>query len=210
MQFAGGGASVFVPRSRIPMPMYYSHVLHYPASKPFDKSESAFLSFIGELVRPVVAKKRHQHFWFTHYGTFARFRIQTDRYDDLRPEIESRCHALGLTDKGEEKDLTLVADLGGDRFLGPGLQDRRAEDRALLVLKYLHSVAELMCDAIRKGDDGYWYAEPSQSKENPEGNIFQSLHHLFCNMTQVPLYAYLSIHTDWMSGPTGGKVQIGY
>lgn len=44
------------------MPVYYSHVLRYPASKPFDKPESAFFSFIGELVLPVVAKHLHEHF----------------------------------------------------------------------------------------------------------------------------------------------------
>jgi len=104
----------------------------------------------------------------------------------------------------------LVGDLGCERFLAPTLRDRTAEDRALLVLKYLHSIAELMCDAIRKGPDGYWHTEASESRENPEGNIFQSLHHLFCNMTQVPLMAYLSLQTDWMKQPTRGKVRIQY
>lgn len=129
---------------------------------------------------------------------------------ELRPEIERRCQALGFIDTGEEKDLTLVADLGCDRFLSTKLEDRKAEDRALLVLRLLHSVSDLICDAIRKGDDGYWRIEPSDSQENPEGSIFQSLHHLFCNMTQVPLLAYLSIQTDWMDRPSGGKVPIRY
>lgn len=117
---------------------------------------------------------------------------------------------MGLTDRGEEKDLTLVGDLGHSRFLADGRTDRSAEERALLVLRYLHAVAELICDNLQQSPDGYWSLEQSRNRENPNGSNFESLHHLFCNMTQVPLFVNASLWTEWMSQPIAGKIRIGY
>jgi hypothetical protein len=121
----------------------------------------------------------------------------TDQYDKLKPIIDQRCTALGLVDRGEEKNLTLLGDLGHDRFLARDRKDKKPEDRALLVLRYLHAVAELVCDNLKKGDDGYWTLEQSMNRENPNGSNFESLHHLLCNMTQVPLFVHMTF------GPSG-------
>lgn len=189
---------------------YYSHVLYFPNGKPFDRSEFAYWSFIGELVLPVVQRRLHRHFWFTNYGNHARFRVYTDQYEALRPTIEDRSRELGLVDRGEEKDLTLVGDLGHDRFLAGGRTDKRPEDRALLVLGYLHAIAQLVCDNLQQTPDGYWTIEQSMNRENPNGSNFESLHHLLCNSAQVPLFVHMSLWTEWMSQPVTGKVRVGY
>jgi hypothetical protein len=189
---------------------YYSHVLHFPERKPFDRPDSAYWSFLGELVLPVVRLGLHRHFWFTNYGNHARFRVYTDQYDRLRPTLEARRDALGLVDRGEEKDLTLVGDLGHDRFLARSRTDKQPEDRALLVLRYLHAIAELVCDNLQQTDEGYWTIEQSMNQENPNGSNFESLHHLLCNSAKVPLFVHMSLWTEWMSQPVTGKVPVGY
>ena len=189
---------------------YYSHVLYFPSHKPFDRPEFAYWSFIGELVLPVVQRKLHLHYWFTNYGNHVRFRLYTDQYESLRPTIEACCDKLGLEDRGEEKDLTLVDDLGHDRFLARDRTNKRPEDRALLVLMYLHSIAELVCDNLQQTSDGYWTIEQSMNRENPNGSNFESLHHLLCNSTQVPLFVNMSLWTEWMAQPVMGKVRVGY
>lgn len=188
---------------------YYSHVLYYPTQKPFDRPESAFFSFVGELAIPIAALKLHEHFWFTHYGNHLKFRVLTDKYAAMKTTIDTLTTQLGLVDRGDEKTLTLVQDLGHDRFLAPTRTDKTPADRALLVLRYLHSIAELVCDNVVKAADGYWHLEQSMNRENPNGSNFESLHHLFCNSTQVPLFVTVDLSTEWMQ-PLRAKIPVGY
>ena len=189
---------------------YYSHVLHFPMKKPFDRPELAYWSFLGELVLPVIRLGLHRHFWFTNYGNFARFRVYTDKYDKIRPTLENLRDGLGLVDHGEEKALTLVDDLGSDRFLARARTDKQPEERALLVLRYLHAIAELVCDNLQQNAEGYWIIEESMNRENPNGSNFESLHHLLCNSAQVPLFVNVSLWTEWMPQPITGKVPVRY
>lgn len=189
---------------------YYSHVLYYPSRHPFDRGDSAFFAFVGEFVLPIVEHRLHEHFWFTHYGNCARFRVLTDRYAILQEVIRKQCAATGLEDRGDEKDLTLVGDLGHDRFLAANRKDKQPESRAMLVLRFLHAIAELVCDNVLKGPDGYWVLEKSENSENPNGSNFESLHHLFCNSTQLRLFVHLALRTDWMPQSSGGTIPISF
>src|SRR5262249_35451927 len=116
-----------------------------------------------------------------------KFRAYTDRHGDLLPHVERLAAACGLTRRDVEKDLTLVEDLGASRFLARGRQGGTQASRALLVLSYLHSVAGLLIAQHVPGEGGYWRLEENNDGQNPNGSAFESLHHLFCLMTDVPV-----------------------
>jgi hypothetical protein len=187
---------------------YYSHVLRYPQNKPFDQVELKFSSFVGRFVRPLAALQMHDRLWFTDYGTYARFRVLTNHYPEIEPHLVPLRDGLGLVDTGEEKNLTLEGDLGHARFLPPARQDVTATQRAMAVLDFLHATCSLYLGCLVELPDGYWTAEQNPHHENPGQSTFESIHHLFCNITHVPLELYVSLHTDWMSQPAGGRIPI--
>lgn len=173
---------------------YYSHILYYPNKPPFDRPESRWPGFLGEFVAAVVADDPGLLFWCTHYGTHARFRVHTDHYDSLRPVIETRRDELRLEDRGEEKDLTLVNDLGHGRFLAP---DSRStpDKRALLILNALSATARLVIDSVVQHPDGYWgFEEGADASQNPDRCHLFSVMHLLHNMTASDAVVYLFEH----------------
>lgn len=172
---------------------YYSHVLDLPDTPPYDRQESKFFSWIGNFVKPLRDTNLHDKYWFTYYDNQVKYRVYTDKYITLKPYIDCLIKTCGLTLQDEEKNLTLATDLGGDRFLATTRTDKSVADRAYLVLSYLHIIAELMIDHLIYQGKGYWVLESStDDRENPNGSNFESLHHLFCNMTQVPLSILLT------------------
>jgi hypothetical protein len=74
------------------------------------------------------------------------------------------------------------------RFIENNVSQVRKEERANLVVDYLHSISKLIVDCIEvlHTTEGF-SLEKSTSMENPNGSIFESLHHLLCNMTNVPI-----------------------
>ena len=187
---------------------YYSHVLQFPELAPFDQETLRFSSFAGRFVRPVTALGLHDKFWFSNYGSFARFRILTDKYAELEPHLIQLRDQLGLIDTGEEKELTLVGDLGHERFLPAAQIAFNPEQRAARIVNFLHATCLLYLECLVETPQGYWRIEENPHPENPLKNTFQSIHHLFCNITQVPLELQLSIRTNWMSQPVIGNIPI--
>ena len=87
-----------------------------------------------------------------------------------------------------------VGDTGNNRLLGnenrlPG----RAQQRALLVTQFYMAISRLMIDALVGPDkDGRYRVESNDDElQNPAGSTFQSLLHLFCNITSVPTDVYV-------------------
>lgn len=111
------------------------------------------------------------------------------------------------------RDYDFLGDLGGPRFIENNVSQVRKEERANLVVDYLHSISKLIVDCIEVLHTTEGFAlEKSTSMENPNGSIFESLHHLLCNMTNVPLNVLVSetaIGTYWSPPPNnsgGGDV----
>lgn len=93
------------------------------------------------------------------------------------------------------RDFDELADLGGNRFLG--VENRlpaNATQRAHLVTHFLQSISELFMDALVGPDpeNCYRLEYNDELQQNPNGSTFESLHHLFCNMTQVPVSILVS------------------
>lgn len=119
-----------------------------------------------------------------------RFRFSV--HDDRQAEFERRAfelidgHGYAISDF---RPYDFVADTGSNRFLGnenrlPG----RAAQRALLVTQFYMTTSRLVIDALVGPDEqGRYRLESNDDEaENPAGSSFQSLHHLFCNITSVP------------------------
>lgn len=185
---------------------YHSHILHFPNAKPFDRLDSRWWGFVGEFVRPLMSG-RDDLYWCSYYGSFARFRLYTDNYSQIEPQIDLSCQKLGLQRDDSEKNLTLEDDLGHPRFFDPNSKSTRPK-RAELVLRYLHSISELLVDSVDQLADGYWILEANTNPENPNKKSFESLGHLLANMSQFQFDVQVTFRTVWMPQELGGSVKL--
>jgi len=117
--------------------------------------------------------------------------------DDQQAEFERR--ASELIEQGgycisDFRDYDYVEDTGSNRFLGiENRQSGRAEQRALLTTNLYWAISRLAIDALVGPDEhGRFKMERNDDLvQNPRGSTFQSLHHLFCNITNVPTDLYV-------------------
>jgi hypothetical protein len=123
-----------------------------------------------------------------------RFRFQISR-DAQKPfELSLRQqlkkHKAYISDI---REYDLLGDLGGDRFVGDARRnDKLRKQRCKLIVDYLYAVSKLFVDALVGPDNnGRFAVEANSSPQNPQGSTFESLHHLFCNLTQPPLMIYI-------------------
>lgn len=85
-----------------------------------------------------------------------------------------------------------VGELCGDRFLGEFRDSERRQGRLPLVKNYMNSVSRLALHALVSADeDGRFRFETNDHELNPTKSTFYSLHHFFCNPTEVPLTVLL-------------------
>jgi hypothetical protein len=138
-----------------------------------------------------------------------RFRFEIE--DSSQPTFEHRLTQL----LGEYKyrfssvlHYDQVQDTGGERLLGnENRKPGRDVQRAQLVTEMYHVISQLVIDAL-VGPDQQWrfQVETNDHDENPNASAFESLHHLFCNITNVPLSVLVgpcgqmpSLQTFWGS-----------
>jgi hypothetical protein len=123
-----------------------------------------------------------------------RFRFQIA--DDVQLAFEQRAQAL-IDNNGyrvsDFRHYDFVADTGGNRFLGtenrlPG----KAEQRAALAVNFYYAISKLVIDAlVGPSEAGRFRMETNDDLlQNPRGSTFQSLLHLYCNITNVPTDVY--------------------
>lgn len=131
-----------------------------------------------------------------------RFRYSVaDQYCD---DFETRARELISDQKCVISDFppyNHIDDLGGDRFIGEERSDERRSERARLMEQYLFGVCKLFIHCLIGPDENRRYRlEECIHKENPNHSVFESIHHLFCSITDVPLRVLVSsdgIFTDW-------------
>ena len=96
-----------------------------------------------------------------------------------------------------------VDSLAGDRFLGSPRTPDRKMDRLPLVMNFLDSVTRLTLHALVEADqEGRFKIEDNDHRENPHNSAFFSLHHLFCNTTDVILTALINCRPPGLKGGT--------
>lgn len=168
---------------------HHSVHLSFPDNAPFDR-EDWFENFLGHFVMPVVETGKITRFWFSRYGSpqshEIRFRLETDTWVEIEPLIQQKITDFGFNDLKDEQNYRNVDDLGNDRFLSQDAQGTDATRRSSLVLDVLHRLCVLYLDTLVGPDqDGYFRQESNKNINNPHGSIFESIHHLLCNITGV-------------------------
>lgn len=173
--------------------------LQLPTSKPFDQ-DNWFESFVGNFVLPLVTSGLIDRYWFSRYedstlGRHVRFRFFTDNYVSLQTQILGLMSTWGLKDLADEGGYTFVGDLGSDRFLGDNHRQTNREKRANLVFDFYYAICRLYVDFLSHSDsNGYWYLEKETRSGQNFHTAFESLHHLYCNITDCPIYVIEATH----------------
>jgi len=120
-----------------------------------------------------------------------RFRINIPDHDKATA-FETRAIEL-ISERGyrvsDFRDYDFILDTGSNRFLG--VENRglgRGEQRARLAANFYCVTSRLVIDALAGPDEnGRFKTETNDDRaNNPKGSTFQSLLHLFCNITNVP------------------------
>jgi len=159
-----------------------------PKDKRFS-GDNWFENFVGNFVLPVLDTGKIYQYWFSRYednGTrHVRFRFTIDNYKSVQPLVRELIKKYNLIDLKDEEKYNLVHDLGSQRFRA---NKKQKNNRAQLIFNYLYSIAVLYVDCLREDKKGNFHLEKNKNYNNPHGSIFESLHHLFCNMTDVKTY----------------------
>ena len=167
--------------------------LQLPKTMPFDK-ENWFESFIGNFVIPILDTGLIEKYWFSRYqdnelGKHVRFRFFIQSLDELTPLINDLLNKYKIRNLQDEEEYNYVSDLGSDRFLGDNKTTQNREHRADLIYNYLYSISQLFVNFLSYNDDkDYYYLENETKSKFNHYISFESLHHLFCNITECPLF----------------------
>ena len=148
------------------------------------------------------------------------FRLQDGNYRSVRlrfaipvadqADFENRGNALitgAACAVSDWRPYDLVKDLGGDRFVGEDRDTARRQERAESITLLLHHLSAVVLHSLIRDGNGFRF-ERNDNVENPNGSSFESLHHLFCNITSVPTFVSLLLgaQTEWMPSPVLGAI----
>lgn len=139
---------------------YYAFSLSYPDIPPYDHKDHKWPSFIGEIIRPFAELYPEILYWAACYGTTVEFKAYTDNKLSLHRFLQPVRQAGFVANR---LNRTLEEDLGGGRFRGPQ-STSTPTNRALLILRSLKAVCDLVVDSVYKKDDGYWAFEVNADK----------------------------------------------
>lgn len=135
-----------------------------------------------------------------HRSLRFRFEIEDASQAAFEAHLQELLHQYSYA-ISDIRDYDQITDTGGERLLAvENRQPGRDVQRARLVTQMYQVVSELVIDALVGPDPGNrFHIEHNDHRENPNGSTFESLHHLFCNITQVPVSILVS---------AGGQAQL--
>ena len=188
--------------------MRYSYVLHFPNNHAsFGDMHHRWQSFLGEFAKPIAEKFPDLLFWSSYYYSAAKFRVESDS-EEVHKFIEQKIKDTGLLfNPDEEKNDTLVGDLGAARFIDQNLGAEAVQRRADLVLKFLCATARLYSDGLVKVNATHWEYRLTPSDQNPLGNNFESLAHLVANVSRFEFDVFAQMGTAWQQGQNSQGVR---
>ena len=128
-----------------------------------------------------------------HRSMRFRFSVAGDREADFEQRGQELIETNGYR-ISDFQSYDHIADTGNNRFLGTeNRQPGRAKQRAILVTHFFMAVSQLLIDAlVGPNEQGRYQLESNDDQlQNPRGSTFQSLLHLFCNITSVPTDVYV-------------------
>jgi hypothetical protein len=178
---------------------------------------------VGHIIAPLVKKYQLHHFWFSRYGEGAegskgdtdltkippgfelnglyrsvRFRLWLPESQRAAFEQELRATVTGvgcwIFDLRDYPDLD---DLASKRFCGGNFAQTRREERRDEMREFLSATARLFVHMLESpnSQQEFRLEDNTERNNNTEGVTFQSVHHLFCNMTEVPLFVFVDTLT---------------
>lgn len=133
-----------------------------------------------------------------HRSMRFRFKVSEDQQGQFERRASELIAASGYR-ISDFRAYDAVGDTGSDRFLGvENRGEGRRGQRAALVTDLYCAIARLVIDALVGPDEqGRFRLEINDDNlSNPRASTFQSIHHLFCNITDVPTDVYLFHKTD--------------
>ena len=195
---------------RVIRPLVHQHPIEWYWFSRYDQSLEGDW---GDCDKRKVLEARHRLEWNGHFRSLRlRFRLS-----DADVQAFEQDGAQSIEDEGcvisDWRDFDPVAHLGGDRFVGEDRDARRRRERAKLVVSFLDAVSKLVLHSLIGPDaEGRFRIESNDDRQqNPLGSSFESIHHLFCNITGVPLRVLVFsdgsqtfVGTDWYSPQQAG------
>jgi hypothetical protein len=168
---------------------HHSIHLEFPPNPPFDQA-NWFETFVGKFVKPLLNTRLVAQYWFTRYGDSSRreirLRVTTPDYATLEEKIQTQIEDFGFTDLKDETNQTVFESFTGNRILSPDAPNPSETDRAQLLLNLNHAIAVLFVECLVGPDaEGRFRQERNTHPRNPHGSIFETVHHLLCDTTDV-------------------------
>ncbi len=205
-----------------------------PNASPYDGNDW-YEQVLGEIVRPLLQKYEQElnWLWFTRYvlelgggddkdcdiskltsdylvnNVHRSVRLRVSIHDNYQNIVETNGQSLIQKAKcfiSDWRPYDIINDLGGHRFIEDQSNKVIRERRAEKVVLFLYYNSRLILDCLKQPVQGAkWQFEYNTNGENPHHSMFESVHHLFCNMTAVPLAtrvyqdnSQLRFATNWM------------
>lgn len=156
----------------------------------------------GNVLKPAIKKAKIKEYWFSRYDYGEGWR------EILFSHVPTKTSQIVLEQLGGGYELKFwdydcAGDIGGLRFSNETTKDNFAT--ALAFMRACSDVA--LMNIVKVGT--VWIPGISDQVQNPHGNIAESYHHMFWNITQCPMYVYpsvnaagaIEIHTHWTKRP---------
>lgn len=150
-----------------------------------------------------------------HRSLRFRFCLPASKLAEFEQAGEKLIKAQGCA-ISDWRDWDLTADLGGDRAIGEILTPQRRAERAEITARLYHASSQLAVHCLIGPDaDGYFRFERNTNQQATLGSSFATPHHIFCNITEIPLCVL--VRTDdkqlyigtFYQPPTGGTKNLG-
>ncbi len=154
----------------------------------FDNPDYRWTTFVGAFLTPILRDRAVVGFMFLdHAMADYELRLAVTDYKPVEDRLRRHAHALGILIQGNPTDVHTIGKntFGEVRFME---QNRLADAdaaarRATLIFQAMHAACELFIDTLIPHGN-YWRTEPNgHQQHNPRGNMFESMVHLYSNMS---------------------------
>jgi hypothetical protein len=133
------------------------------------------------------------HFLRDNWYRYVLFRLSIENpiQDTLHKRVmehvqSTRCFASPW------EDYDIVSHLGSNRYIETNAPEKHRVKRAQLIASFMDATLKLMLDTLVFREGQWRFEHNADSQQNPYGSIFESVHHLFCNATEVPVDVLVS------------------
>ena len=178
-------------------------------------------SIVGDLIRPLYTVEPDEPtlIWYLQEGPWLQLCICPSNLLGLdvltikewKAIVKRRCVKHGFRIKRLRSDWTIGSALGGDRWnCKTRLKNKPKQfERSIWLCTLMHYACLVYADSLvqveasgkgKKRVPAHWEVEKNCSKQNPHGNLFESVMHLLANMSEAKFDVMLTARTRWMHG----------